>query len=54
MTIRRARTFAPAVRGDKWAQYPCPEPIGVSMNTRTIAILALVIAVVLVILLFLR
>jgi hypothetical protein len=30
-------------------QHPCPEPIGVPMNTRTIAILALVIAVVLLI-----
>jgi hypothetical protein len=33
---------------------PLPKPIGASMNTRTIAILALVIAVILVILLFAR
>ncbi len=47
--VERHGTFAPAVPGDRWAEYPCPEPIGVSMNTRTIAILALVIAVVLLI-----
>ena len=46
-------TFAGAVPGDK-GPVPLPPPNGASMNTRTIAILALVIAVILVIVLFLR
>ena len=51
---QRRRTFCPVGPGTQVGQNPCPESIGVPMNTRTIAILALVIAVVLVILLFLR
>jgi hypothetical protein len=46
-------TFARAVPGDRGLRVPY-QPIGAPMNTRTIAILALVIVVILVIYLFLR
>jgi hypothetical protein len=44
-------TFAAALRGQKGGSspLPVPEPIGAPMNTRTIAIAALVIAVILLI-----
>jgi hypothetical protein len=44
-------TFALAVPGDRGPRVPY-RPIGAPMNTRTIAILALVVAVILVIVLF--
>ena len=47
----RLSTFAGAASGDRGARVPY-RPIGAPMNTRTIAILALVIVVILVIVLF--
>jgi hypothetical protein len=46
---RGRRTFARSVPGDRWARTPAPHQNGVPMNTRTIAIAALVIAVILLI-----